>query len=143
MKRSIRFRVWDHMSKKFHPIEGASIRIDEKKGTGVLSPHNEKDVIQQSINLKDIDGKEIFEGDVVDLYAKRVTSYKPKPIHQASVRWLDAYACFGLYQYKDGQEVPIYKVDPRKLRVLGNVLEAKPKQTKQTHETQQIRPTHQ
>lgn len=122
MKRHIKFRVWDIPQKQFKPVEGSVIHIDDETNTSTLKPIDENHRIQQSLNLYDIDGKEIFEGDIVDLYAKKQSSYKPKAIHQASVRWIEAYACFGLYQYKNGEEIPIYKVDTKKLRVLGNIL---------------------
>jgi hypothetical protein len=127
MKRHIKFRVWNIPQKQCKPVEGSVIHIDDETNTSTLKPMDEDHGVQQSLNLYDIDGKEIFEGDIVDLYAKKQSSYKPKAIHQASVRWIEAYACFGLYQYKNGEEIPIYKVDTKKLRVLGNVLEGTPK----------------
>lgn len=125
MKRSIKFRVWNSSKKEFNPVEGSVITIEDETNTATLKPLEGENYIQQSLNLFDIDGKEIFEGDIVDLYAKKNPNkpiYKPKALHQASVRWIQAYACFGLYQYKDGMEIPIYKIDPKKLRVLGNIL---------------------
>jgi hypothetical protein len=44
---------------------------------------------------------------------------------------VEDYAGFGLYQYKDGQVIPFYKVNPKKLRILGNILEKTRIQTPQ------------
>lgn len=122
MKRTLKFRVWNGDKKTFSPVEGSVITLNDQECFSELKPINENSHIQQSLDLYDIDGKEIYEGDVVDLYAKKNSSYKPKAIHQASVRWIKAYACFGLYQYKDGTEIPIYKINPKNLRVLSNIL---------------------
>lgn len=133
MKRSIKFRVWNSSKNEFNPLGGSVITIEDKTNTATLRPLEGENYIQQSLNLFDIDGNEIFEGDIVDLYAKEKTdktdktnktTYKPKALHRACVRWIQAYACFGLYQYKDGMEVPIYKIDTKKLRVLSNILDS-------------------
>jgi uncharacterized phage protein (TIGR01671 family) len=124
MKRFIHFRVWDKLEKKFEALKGSVIHINDDQNA-TLMPLSQDYVIQQSIGLKDIDGREIFEGDVVDLYAKKNSTYKPKALHQGSIRWVTTFAGFGVYQYKDGQELPLNKFDPKKLRVINNIYEDK------------------
>jgi len=133
MKKIIKFRIWDKEEGKLLSDPYCHIKqtLEEINCIGCITQKNSKYCLQESLNLYDINGKEIFEGDIVDLYAKKGSTYKPKAIHQASIRWVEDYAGFGLYQYKDGQVIPFYKVNPKKLRILGNILEKTRLQTPQ------------
>jgi len=89
--RQIKFRVWDKTEKKmtfggsFHTLELDGV---DQEWFGMQTPHPDDCEIMQYTGIKDKNGKEIYEGDVV--------------------------TCCGGYDYPEGSSAPCE--DPREVK---------------------------
>ncbi|GIP02082.1 hypothetical protein J28TS4_04890 [Paenibacillus lautus] len=68
MIREIQFRAWDTVQEKMLPVETINFREDLitlDEGDNSVSDSNEMFILMQYTGLKDRNGKEIYEGDIV------------------------------------------------------------------------------
>ncbi|MGG7215378.1 YopX family protein [Clostridium nigeriense] len=69
--REIKFRVWDSERKKILPIQRHSFKTGESMPYGWNVEYVFEDLMQYT-GLKDKNGKEIYEGDIVKAYESNI-----------------------------------------------------------------------
>ena len=112
MSREIKFRIWDKINRMW--LRCFNVNLFD---IGDL-PNVE---LMQYTGLKDKNGKEIYEGDIV----KYKFSYDTRLKHISPVKFLETEASFGI---KDiyGNEIPLYTISANNyFEVIGNIYENK------------------
>ena len=114
--REIKFRAW--LNDRPMGLDGFSL-----SKTGSLNPPVKEMVIEQYTGIKDINGKEIYEGDILN---------RPKyaPTTHYLIKWLDDGACFVMqmmeppyYRWPDLKGVGINESEVTAWQVIGNIHE--------------------
>lgn len=117
-----RFRAWDKVLKEM--VQVNALVLDEQvvkvtyKNGNVAKDDMKEYELMQSTGLKDKNGKEIFEGDIVD--------YKGR---KAVVKWHSSYASF-IYRFVDELQKRVSEWHPLflayyRFEVIGNIYENK------------------
>lgn len=126
-----KFREWDAEREKLFKGQGMSygVKRDFDSGFMIEFAHMEDlntinknssidRIVMTSTNLKDMNGTEIYEGDIVELkypYDKRI---KTKGI----IVWNNNKACFGISMKETTERYELYKITAENyLTVIGNV----------------------
>ena len=123
--REIKFRAYHKERKEMFEI--ASIDFEEKKaalsnGTiKLLNVDFKQFELLQYTGLKDKNGKEIYEGDII----KYKFPYDRKLKHISPVKFLETEASFGIKD-RYGNETQLYRITANNyFEVIGNIYENK------------------
>lgn len=129
MSRDIKFRLWSKIGKKFIKTDDPDLNFVINSDGYLYSIENfygeiyvslQLDiVVLQFTGLQDINGKDIYEGDIL----KYNFPYDGRLKHVSPVKFLETEASFGI---KDiyGNEIPLYRITANNyFEVVGNIYE--------------------
>ncbi len=124
--REIKFRAWDIIDENMY--ESSGVRNDGMPAD--FTSEEEVDiepswVLQQYTGLKDINLKDIYEGDIVTFVCGNPNCVA---VHKTNIIWINDLACWGFIQ--DGQEYPLQMLNSERgigllqiRKVIGNIHE--------------------
>tara|TARA_R110001606_G_C14839875_1_gene585587 strand:+ start:72 stop:452 length:381 start_codon:yes stop_codon:yes gene_type:complete len=126
MKREIKFRAWSESANRYSKpftIHSDVLNFTDDDGLGVVKTLT-SEIVEQYAGLKDKNGVEIYEGDIVN------DKIKGFDIRKSVVQWDLVNPCFVLkridnkYNHID-YEYDFVKCDLMTIEVIGNIHENK------------------
>lgn len=126
--RELKFRIWSEEDKEYRPdikVSDLVIDIDGVPST-IYSAEGDRFDIEQYTGLKDKDGKEIYEGDIVEQFVCGVHQFKGKECGRKTlwqVRWNEEECCFELHYLSGSLFGDSMMSNSDEYEVIGNIHE--------------------
>ena len=130
--RELKFRCWGIKENKYLKLH--SIHLSTSKfivsyygvGGGNISIALKDVIIEQYTGLKDKNGKEIYEGDIVEQFVCGVKKFKGKEVGRKTVwqvRWNEEECCFELHYLSGSLFGDSLMAKGEEYEVIGNIHE--------------------
>lgn len=110
--REAKFRVWD--GKKFYNPIICRWKIYRTNQDYEYWISSDNDKLLQFTGLKDMHGKEIYEGDIVDIWENGLRYDLPSKV---------IYSQYGWFQFYDVPFQDVFRNNSYKVEVVGNIYE--------------------
>ena len=136
MNREIKFRAWDTESKKYRDMITANLswldsdcwddahENDEYLMLHPSSPlwHKDRFLYEQYTGLKDKNGKEIYEGDIINFSTDKITHGPEREDYtNAEVFWSDEFGSWSFDRRYDFSMID--NIDKTSIEIVGNIHE--------------------
>jgi len=122
VEREIKFRAWDKVEKTMVDLEEITQLALCFPQYGVFIPFSDRWIIDQFTGLNDCTGKEIYEGDRVELVVIEDEIKRHKTATTAVVEW--DFEDAGWFFSTDLDNYPHVKVwNAEKVKIIGNIHE--------------------
>lgn len=119
--RELKFRVWNEMLRRmysYEDLEKNTIDITKIKFIqGVFLPNSEGNKVMQYTGIKDINNKEIYEGDIVEIY--------PMDLFENTVFKGKVKFCDGSWIVDNEKDCRYLFTEIDENKVIGNIYEDK------------------
>ena len=129
--RSFKLRAWNKKTKYLTRVQSVDFTLDGKLSISIMKAgrfkekefYKQEDIILlQYVGIVDFDGKELYEGDIIEFTYKEIPG-----THVAAVRYFSEHGAFTLYDGSGRSPVLEYVLHLSMLRtefyVIGNIYE--------------------
>lgn len=130
--REIKFRVWDKDEKLMKEVDSINFPLAKPNGKDITA-YNQKEnyhewiydyELMQYTGLKDIEGNEIYEGDIVEITSMNILDEVIQLSNNAKFIG-EVIFCDGSFVVDSGKECKFLFREIDEVRIIGNVYENK------------------